>query len=62
MERRQFVQLSVATSILTSTALSDNVRKETLITAGSDRDGEPFQLLDATFQVKVSGVTPRVDA
>ena len=31
------------------------MRKETLVTAGSDRDGEPFQLLDATFQVKVSG-------
>lgn len=58
MKRRHFVQFSLATSIVTPSAFSDNprtTRRETLVTAGTDRDGEPFQLLDATFQVKVSG-------
>lgn len=30
-------------------------RGEVFVTAGADRDGEPFTFLDATFRVKVSG-------
>jgi hypothetical protein len=30
-------------------------RNEVLVNAGNDRDGKPFEFLDAAFQVKVSG-------
>jgi mannose-6-phosphate isomerase-like protein (cupin superfamily) len=34
---------------------SQSSRKRVLVGAEKDRDGEPFQFLDSTFQVKVSG-------
>ncbi len=58
MKRRQFAKLPLAVSALASAALSDSnlpSRKELLVNAGADRDSQPFDFLDATFQVKVSG-------
>jgi mannose-6-phosphate isomerase-like protein (cupin superfamily) len=57
MKRRHFVQLSVAMPIA-PVAFSDAsraTRNERFVTAGADRDSEPFEILDATFHVKVSG-------
>jgi quercetin 2,3-dioxygenase len=58
MERRQFVQLTLVASAFKSEAYSGKghqSRKEVLVDAGTDRDGQPFEFIDATFQVKVSG-------
>jgi quercetin 2,3-dioxygenase len=58
MKRRQFVQLPLAVSAVATNSLSDEIkqsRNEVLVNAGNDRDGKPFEFLDATFQVKVSG-------
>jgi mannose-6-phosphate isomerase-like protein (cupin superfamily) len=58
MKRRQFVKLPLAASALASETLSDTNHpslKEVFVIAGADRDRQPFDFLDATFQVKVSG-------
>ncbi len=57
MKRRHFIQVPATASILASTALFSNAavsRREVLVNAGADREGEPFGYLDATFEVKVS--------
>ena len=56
MQRRRFVQLPLAAATLAS-AQSDkkpSSRHELLVDAGTDRCGEPSELIDSTFQVKVS--------
>jgi quercetin 2,3-dioxygenase len=56
VKRRYFIP--AAASILASTPGLTNAaapRREIQVNAGADREGEPFALLDATFEVKVSG-------
>jgi mannose-6-phosphate isomerase-like protein (cupin superfamily) len=58
MKRRRFIQLPLVTSTLAASSLSDDIdplRREVVVNAGADRDGKPFDFLDATFHVKVSG-------
>ena len=58
MKRREFVQLPLAVSADAKNSLPDQAkqsRNEVLVNAGNDRDSKPFEFLDATFQVKVSG-------
>ena len=65
MKRRIFLQLPVAGAALSAvlplairpvTAAAGNLpKKSVLVRAGADRTDQPFQFLDATFTVKVSG-------
>jgi mannose-6-phosphate isomerase-like protein (cupin superfamily) len=57
MKRRRFIQISLAMSTLASAAQSDDkhAREGLLVKADADRDGDPFEFLGSTFQVKVSG-------
>jgi mannose-6-phosphate isomerase-like protein (cupin superfamily) len=64
MNRRSFFPFSVAAAVLASARASfgavidqaaASIGKPLLVKAGSDRDDKPFQFLDATFHVKVSG-------
>jgi len=60
MQRRSFLQLSLAAPALAYTlpalgATGPLPKKSVLVRAGQDRSGQPFEFLDATFTVKVSG-------
>lgn len=65
MQRRSFLQLSLAVPALASTlpatgtrpvgAAAGLPRKSVLVRAGADSTNRPFEFLDATFTVKVSG-------
>ena len=58
MKRRQFFRLSWAVPTLVAGSLSgplEAATEEVVVRAGADRDGKPFEILGATFQVKVSG-------
>jgi len=60
MKRREFFRVPPAAAIITSTGLfgdanAAELRTEILVNAGSDRDRNPINFLDATFDVKVSG-------
>ncbi|HEX8426003.1 cupin domain-containing protein [Hymenobacter sp.] len=66
MQRRSFLQLSLATPALAyapsaiATRLADEVADESpkkgfVVKDGTDRTNQPFEFLDATFTVKVSG-------
>jgi hypothetical protein len=62
MKRRQFFRLPWAVPTLVAGSLSgplEAATEEVVVRAGADRDGKPFEILGATFQVKVSGKTPR---
>lgn len=65
MKRRRFLSAVVASTAASVTLRlvgaedadrsGQSSRKSILVKAGQDRDERPFQWLDATFQVKVSG-------
>ncbi|HVV44624.1 MAG TPA: cupin domain-containing protein [Bryobacteraceae bacterium] len=60
MKGREFLSLpSSVARIGTVASLSDGnaaeTRKEVIVNAGDDRDGDPIKFLGATFDVKVSG-------
>jgi quercetin 2,3-dioxygenase len=67
MQRRSFLHISLAAPALayggspvlaappTSKATDELPRKAVLVRAGDDRTNQPFEFLDATFTVKVSG-------
>lgn len=66
MQRRSFLQLSLAAPALAYAVPSyqaehgglvpgDEPRKSVLVRDGADRTKQPFEFLDATFTVKVSG-------
>ncbi|WP_375435489.1 cupin domain-containing protein [uncultured Hymenobacter sp.] len=66
MQRRSFLQLSLAApslayvdspfaGISNSLTPSEEPRKSVLVRTGTDRSNQPFEFLDATFTVKVSG-------
>ena len=66
MQRRSFLHLTLATPALayalppsseefSRPALGEEPRKSVLVRAGTDRTSQPFEFLDATFTVKLSG-------
>lgn len=58
MRRRDLLALPAAAAVAVSSASLTHAaepRGEVFVSAGSDRDRDPFTFLDATFQVKVSG-------
>lgn len=58
MRRRELLALPATAAVAVSSAALTQAaepRGEVFVSAGSDRDRDPFTFLDATFQVKVSG-------
>jgi len=60
MKRRIFLRLPLVAAALASTRslfaqIAESYRQKVLVKAGEDRDNKPFNFLDATFHVMVSG-------
>ena len=59
MKRRELLALPATAVVVAASSASlsgaAQPRGEVFVSAGSDRDRDPFTFLDATFQVKVSG-------